>query len=161
MARLFFSIKAFAAFYRLAHNVSKINLTLFESIYILKKIKSKYSFNLFRFMAIKNSLTWWYHRKIKRNEVKAEKLKKDKVSLLEKVMETETYKVAKEILDKYGSEMPGQARMNAVRCPESFLFTIAFWLSNLKYYRRSHSFHCFPVTQPWKFKKVFFALVQM
>jgi len=71
-------------------------------------------------MTIKNSLTWWYHRKIKRNEVKAEKLKKDKVSLLEKVMETETYKVAKEILDKYGSEMPGQARMNAVHCPESF-----------------------------------------
>jgi hypothetical protein len=38
--------------------------------------------------------------------IQAEKLKKEKSTLLEKVMETETYKVAKEILEKFGVEHP-------------------------------------------------------
>ena len=50
---------------------------------------------LFRYVAIKHILTWWYHRKIRQNEAKAEKLKREKSEVLQKVMETETYKVAK------------------------------------------------------------------
>lgn len=64
------------------------------------------------FMIMKNVLTWWYHRKIRLNEAKADKLKKQKETLLEKVMETETYKVAKEILEKFGVEHPAN-RINA------------------------------------------------
>jgi hypothetical protein len=40
------------------------------------------------------------------NDAKAEKLKKEKADILETVMETETYKVAKEILEKFGGELP-------------------------------------------------------
>ena len=57
-------------------------------------------------MLVKNLLTWWYHRKIRKNEAQAETLKKEKASMIEKVMETETYKVAKEILEKFGLEHP-------------------------------------------------------
>jgi adenine C2-methylase RlmN of 23S rRNA A2503 and tRNA A37 len=59
-----------------------------------------------RILIVKNVLTWFYHRKIRRNEAKAETLKKEKADILEKVMETETYKVAKEILEKFGAEPP-------------------------------------------------------
>ena len=57
-------------------------------------------------MLVKNLLTWWYHRKIRKNEAQAETLKKEKATMIEKVMETETYKVAKEILEKFGLEHP-------------------------------------------------------
>ncbi|TRY68903.1 hypothetical protein TCAL_04157 [Tigriopus californicus] len=53
---------------------------------------------------VRKVLTWWYHRKIRRNEIQLEKLMVQKRTLLEKVMETETYKVAKEILEKYAPE---------------------------------------------------------
>ena len=33
-------------------------------------------------MLVKNLLTWWYYRKIRRNDLKAEKLKKDKTEIL-------------------------------------------------------------------------------
>ena len=49
-------------------------------------------------------MTWWYHRKLRRNEAKLEKLRSEKSKLLEEVMEKETYKVAKEILDKFGDK---------------------------------------------------------
>lgn len=51
---------------------------------------------------IKGFLTWYYSRKIRKNHSKLVKLKEEKKKLLEKVEETETYKVAKEILDKFG-----------------------------------------------------------
>lgn len=51
---------------------------------------------------LKRILTWWYHRKLRRNETQLAKLKKERTQILEDVMETETYKVAKELLDKYG-----------------------------------------------------------
>jgi hypothetical protein len=51
---------------------------------------------------LKRILTWWYHRKVRRNETHLEKLKNERTKILEDVMETETYKVAKELLDKYG-----------------------------------------------------------
>ena len=58
----------------------------------------------FIFIFLKRFLTWWYHRKIKRNEVALTKLKEQKAKILDEVMETETYKVAKEILDEFASE---------------------------------------------------------
>ena len=51
---------------------------------------------------LKRILTWWYHRKLRKNETQLAKLKKERSKILEDVMNTETYKVAKEILDKYG-----------------------------------------------------------
>ena len=56
----------------------------------------------FRIFALKRILTWWYHRKLRKNETQLAKLKKERSKILEDVMNTETYKVAKEILDKYG-----------------------------------------------------------
>lgn len=53
---------------------------------------------------IKKFLTWYYNRKIKKNEKKLITLKENKKKILENVMETETYKVAKSILDKFGNE---------------------------------------------------------
>ena len=51
---------------------------------------------------LKRILTWWYHRKVRKNETHLAKLKKERTKILEDVMDTETYKVAKELLDKYG-----------------------------------------------------------
>lgn len=53
---------------------------------------------------IKKFLTWYYNRKIGKNEKRLITLKEKKKEILEKVMETETYKVAKQILDKFGNE---------------------------------------------------------
>lgn len=53
---------------------------------------------------VKRGLTWWYHRKLRKNEEKLDKLREEKTKILEEVMEKETYKVAKEILDKYGTK---------------------------------------------------------
>ena len=55
-------------------------------------------------MFIKRLLTWWYHRKIRRNEVQLAELVKKRKKILDQIMETETYKVAKEILEKYAPE---------------------------------------------------------
>ena len=51
---------------------------------------------------LKRILTWWYHRKLRKNETQLAKLKKERSKILDDVMNTETYKVAKDILDKYG-----------------------------------------------------------
>ncbi|XP_023027697.2 endoplasmic reticulum junction formation protein lunapark-B [Leptinotarsa decemlineata] len=53
---------------------------------------------------IKSFMTWYYSRKIQRNEKKLIKLRDEKKKILDNVMETETYKVAKKILDKFGNE---------------------------------------------------------
>lgn len=47
---------------------------------------------------------WYYNRKISRNQLKLKSLKEEKKKMLDKVMETETYKVAKVILEKYAPE---------------------------------------------------------
>ena len=60
-------------------------------------------------MFLKRFLTWWYHRKIRKNEVQLENLKKQKAKILDEVMETETYKVAKEILDEFASDSEKRA----------------------------------------------------
>ena len=56
---------------------------------------------------LRRLLTWWYHRKIIKNEKKLELLKQRKLKILDEVMEKETYKVAKEILDKFGDKSQG------------------------------------------------------
>ncbi|XP_050703971.1 endoplasmic reticulum junction formation protein lunapark-A-like isoform X3 [Eriocheir sinensis] len=58
---------------------------------------------------LKRILTWYYSRKIKKNEENLKTLLERKEKILEDVMETETYKVAKEILEKYA---PDQLRKN-------------------------------------------------
>ena len=63
----------------------------------------------FRLIFIKRFLTWWYHRKIKNNEVALDKLKKQKTKILDEIMETETYKVAKELLDEFASDQEKRA----------------------------------------------------
>ncbi len=61
-------------------------------------------------------MTWWYHRKIRRNEIALEKLKKQKAKLLDEVMENETYKVAKELLDEFASNDEKRV-LNLVKSP--------------------------------------------
>ena len=53
---------------------------------------------------LRRVLTWWYHRKIRRNEIQLAELVKKRKKILDEIMETETYKVAKEILEKYAPE---------------------------------------------------------
>lgn len=66
---------------------------------------------------LKRFLTWWYHRKIKRNEIQLEALKKQKAKILDEVMETETYKVAKELLDEFATDAEKRA-LNLIKSPE-------------------------------------------
>ncbi|CAL4167002.1 unnamed protein product, partial [Meganyctiphanes norvegica] len=80
---------------------------------IINNVTLVLGYNFFRFILVvyilKRILTWWYRRKLSRNERKLEELKEKKEKILEQVMETETYKVAKEILEKYA---PEQLRKN-------------------------------------------------
>jgi len=55
-------------------------------------------------LASRRGLMWYYSRKITSNEDKLLLLKEEKERILEEVMENETYKKAKEILDKYDPE---------------------------------------------------------
>ncbi|XP_022913793.1 endoplasmic reticulum junction formation protein lunapark isoform X2 [Onthophagus taurus] len=58
---------------------------------------------------LKMGLSFYYNRRITKNQNKLRKLNAEKKKILEKVMETETYKVAKKILEKYA---PEQVRKN-------------------------------------------------
>ena len=62
-----------------------------------------------RLIFLKRFLTWWYHSKIKKNEIALEKLKKQKTKILDEIMETETYKVAKDLLDEFASDQEKRA----------------------------------------------------
>lgn len=53
---------------------------------------------------VKRLLTWYYRRKISRNESKLSILRTEKKKLLDQVMDTETYKVAKTILEKFAPD---------------------------------------------------------
>ncbi|XP_044738647.1 endoplasmic reticulum junction formation protein lunapark-B isoform X4 [Chrysoperla carnea] len=58
---------------------------------------------------VKRLLTWYFNRKIRRNQTKLVDMKSEKRKLLDKVMETETYKKAKEILEKFDpQQLPTQ-----------------------------------------------------
>lgn len=53
-------------------------------------------------------LTWYYRRKLSKNESTLKALKTDKKKILEDVKDKETYKVAKEILEKYAPDQLDQ-----------------------------------------------------
>ncbi|KAL4721564.1 hypothetical protein ACJJTC_004892 [Scirpophaga incertulas] len=52
---------------------------------------------------LRGGISWYYNWTLNKNRVKLNKLREEKRKILEEVMNTETYKIAKEILDKYGS----------------------------------------------------------
>ncbi|XP_068990941.1 endoplasmic reticulum junction formation protein lunapark-B [Neodiprion pinetum] len=60
---------------------------------------------------IKNLVSWYYKRKISRNQTKLTSMQQEKKKILDEVVETETYKKAKEILMKFA---PDQLRMTPV-----------------------------------------------
>lgn len=49
-------------------------------------------------------IRWYFNRQIVSNSEKSVELRKRKKKILEEVMDTETYKVAKEILDRFGDK---------------------------------------------------------
>ncbi|XP_067003224.1 endoplasmic reticulum junction formation protein lunapark-A isoform X2 [Anabrus simplex] len=53
---------------------------------------------------LKRLVSWYYHRKISSNQEKLIDMKNKKKQLLDEVMEKETYKVAKQILEKYAPD---------------------------------------------------------
>ncbi|KAG7157754.1 endoplasmic reticulum junction formation protein lunapark-A-like isoform X2 [Homarus americanus] len=66
---------------------------------------------------LKRLLTWYYHRKISKNEEKLKNLREEKEKILEQVMETETYKVAKEILEVYAPDQLRRTQMHKAPVP--------------------------------------------
>ena len=56
---------------------------------------------------------WYYSRKITNNEEKLLVLKEEKEKILEEVMENETYKKAKEILEKFDPDRHKVSRNTA------------------------------------------------
>lgn len=52
---------------------------------------------------LRTAISWYYNWSLNKNRIKLSKMRDEKKQILEEVMNTETYKVAKEILDKYGS----------------------------------------------------------
>ena len=70
-------------------------------------------------------IRWYFTRQMTSNSEKSVELRKKKKKILEEVMDTETYKVAKEILDKFGDKpqpTPLEVRntitsVNRVRAP--------------------------------------------
>ncbi|XP_035775361.1 endoplasmic reticulum junction formation protein lunapark-B-like [Anopheles albimanus] len=72
---------------------------------------------------VKRVLAWHYERKVRLNSNKLKDLRAEKKKILEKVMEKETYKVAVEILDKFGEKshrlqtQAFNATLNALRSP--------------------------------------------
>lgn len=63
-----------------------------------------YYFYCFRLLFTKKILGWYYNKKLTKNQSKLKTLKEEKKKTLDKVMDTETYKVAKEILEKFAPE---------------------------------------------------------
>ncbi|XP_060808651.1 endoplasmic reticulum junction formation protein lunapark-B [Amyelois transitella] len=52
---------------------------------------------------LRSSISWYYKRSLEKNRMTLSKMREEKKKILEEVMNTETYKVAKELLDKYGT----------------------------------------------------------
>ncbi|XP_025832690.1 endoplasmic reticulum junction formation protein lunapark-B isoform X2 [Agrilus planipennis] len=55
-------------------------------------------------IVLKRTMAWYFNKKITKAQTKLSKLQEEKKRLIDKVMETETYKVAKQILDKYAPD---------------------------------------------------------
>eukprot|EP00096_Caligus_rogercresseyi_P002878 TRINITY_DN1522_c0_g1_i1.p1 TRINITY_DN1522_c0_g1~~TRINITY_DN1522_c0_g1_i1.p1 ORF type:complete len:660 (+),score=163.51 TRINITY_DN1522_c0_g1_i1:126-2105(+) len=56
------------------------------------------------FFYLKRGLSWWYSRRLNQNEDKLKELRDKKSKILDEVTEKETFKVAREILEKYAPE---------------------------------------------------------
>jgi hypothetical protein len=67
-------------------------------------------------LLLKRILSWYYNRKIRKNQKKLSGLKDEKKKILEEVMDKETYKVAKTILEKFA---PEQVKKNTSLTNES------------------------------------------
>jgi hypothetical protein len=55
---------------------------------------------------VKRLVTWYYRRKLTYNQQKLHDMREEKKRLLEDVMDKETYKVAKKILEKFAPDQP-------------------------------------------------------
>ena len=60
--------------------------------------------NCFSVILVKRLVTWYYRRKLTHSQEKLHDMREEKKKLLENVMDTETYKVAKEILEKFAPD---------------------------------------------------------
>lgn len=67
--------------------------------------------NCFRVILVKRLVTWYYRRKLTHSQEKLHDMRERKKKLLEDVMDNETYKVAKEILEKFA---PDQLQKSSV-----------------------------------------------
>jgi len=63
-----------------------------------------HTYNCFSVILVKRLVTWYYRRKLTHNQEKLHDMREEKKKLLENVMDTETYKVAKEILEKFAPD---------------------------------------------------------
>ncbi|XP_011503630.1 PREDICTED: protein lunapark isoform X2 [Ceratosolen solmsi marchali] len=68
----------------------------------------------------KNIVSWYYTRKISRNQEKLITMLQEKKKILDEVTETETYKKAKEILMKFA---PDQLKITPMLCPQSVIIS--------------------------------------
>lgn len=75
---------------------------LYSAFFLCKFIPR--TFVLFRYYIVNRIISWYYKRKIKSSHSRLNDLKKEKKRLLDEIMENETYKVAKDILEKYAPE---------------------------------------------------------
>ncbi|XP_042898750.1 endoplasmic reticulum junction formation protein lunapark-A isoform X2 [Parasteatoda tepidariorum] len=95
-------------FYSVLFYIIIAGFFLFYSYPITTKDKLVYAipFLIFPILLyiLKKFLQWYFVQKIRRNDENLFDLKKRKKSLLEFAMETETYKVVKELLEKYDPE---------------------------------------------------------
>lgn len=55
------------------------------------------------FLMLRRCVSWYYNSKLQKERKKLAQMRAEKKKILEEVMNTETYKVAKEILDKFAS----------------------------------------------------------
>lgn len=53
---------------------------------------------------MKRTISWYFNRKLTKNQKKMVDLRSEKKKILENIMETETYKVARGLLEKYAPE---------------------------------------------------------
>lgn len=61
-------------------------------------------FLVYSILMSRKMLSWYYRRKLAKNETTLKTLKKKKVEILDEVSETEKYKQAREIFEKYAPE---------------------------------------------------------
>lgn len=85
-----------------------VAILVFIFITSVQKFKLYYFTGLVAFAVVSwlshKGLKWYYNRQMVSNSEKSVELRKKKKKILEDVMDTETYKVAKEILDKFGEK---------------------------------------------------------